>query len=556
MAIIQTSDQIRYLRRKNLGEEARIIGNYYSDCIAAYGIDCIYRKMDMSEFSDFKGVVDNNVILKRAYGYDITPQYSVSADMIAFAEVDSDIFNLNKIGYTPNTDITLVFDSTRFACDMAPAVGRYKEYRIDESEVVCEVPPIDGNITSYTADDGSIVSGYVSCDAWPYELGLGYAETYRCGVLEGRMRCILSGYELGKEQTVVCDPYEHADFRISFPKNEDLYYSLKYSIANDDYLETMLFLTFRVDRVPVGPGEYKYVLHGRTHGSVLFFDLDQLGKYSERIHPAIGDIVEIDFPDENNREKYEITDCFDKQLTQDGVNPLLHKYVWKCKARRYINSYEDGAPADSDADERLVERNDFDAVVQEQVADSVSLYDDIDAEKGIKEDAAYGGYDGVVEKYDRQDPAVKHEKYDYLDRGEAIDIMRFGCGSRLVTNGYDLVFVTSGGDAYVVAQAGHQPVVPYAAFECGLKWIKATDSAVVFVNIEGDARPLAVDSGCVSCMEISIDDMYRPTVDREKGVNSNGDSFIKFKGTRTLVYATQDALFVKLASDGRLYQLI
>jgi len=77
----------------------------------------------------------------------------------------------------------------------------------------------------------------------------------------------------------------------------------------------MLFLTFRVDEVALGNGRFKYVLHGKTHGSVLFFDLDQLGKYSERIHPAIGDIVEIDFPDDNNREKYEITDCFDKQLT-------------------------------------------------------------------------------------------------------------------------------------------------------------------------------------------------------------------------------------------------
>lgn len=168
--------------------------------------------------------------MKRAYGYDITPQYNVSADMVAFAEVDTDIFNINKIGYTPNTDITLVFDSTRFACDMAPKVGRYKEYRIDEREVVCEVPPIDAGITSFVNESGEIVSGCVSSDVWPYEIGLGYAETFSCQTMEGKMRCVLSGYQVGVEQTVVCDPYEHADFKVSFPKNGDLYYSLKHVI--------------------------------------------------------------------------------------------------------------------------------------------------------------------------------------------------------------------------------------------------------------------------------------------------------------------------------------
>lgn len=299
MAVIQTTDQIRYLRRKNLEEEARIMGNYYSDIVSQYGIDCIYHKMDMSNFSDFKAVIDQNAILRRAYGYEITPQYHISVDTVAFAEVDSDVFNLNKIGYTPNADITLVFDRIRFACDLAPVIGRYKEYSIEEREVAVEVP-------EFNPDDQ---------DIWPMEIDLGDASTFTCGVMSGQMRCVLSGYEIGKKQTVVCDPYENARFKVCFPKNEDLYYSLKYSIESDDYLEAMLFLTFTVDKVAAGNGTYRYLLRGKTHGSVLFFDLDQLGKYAELTHPSVGDIVEIDFPDENNREKYEITDCFDKQLT-------------------------------------------------------------------------------------------------------------------------------------------------------------------------------------------------------------------------------------------------
>ena len=543
MAIIQTTDQIRYLRRKNLEEEARIIGNYYSDIISMHGIDCIYHKMDMSEFNNFKDIIDRNTILKKAYGYDITPDYNVSAEMVTFAEVDADVFNLNKIGYTPNTDINLIFDSVRFACDLAPKVGQFKEYPIEEREIICEVPAFNPENPS---------------DEWPYQIGLDSAETYRCKTLEGQMRCVLSGYEIGVEQTVVCDPYEHTKFKLQFPKNNDLYYSLKHTIESDDYLETMLFLTFTVDEIAVGGGNFKYVLHGRIHGSVLFFDLDYLGKYMEKIHPMIGDIVEIDFPDENNREKYEITDCFDKQLTQDGINPLLHKYVWKCKARRYINSYEDNAPESNEADERLDERNRYDAVVQEEVAKEVSLYDDINVEKGIQEDYAYGGYDGVVDKYDKQDVRIakKLEKYEFTYGMETIDVMKFGCGSRLVTDGYDLIFITKNCDAYAVAQNG-QPDSSQTVRESCIKWIKATDQSVVFVNIGGDACVLAFDDTQVPRgIEISLEDIYNKTAETLAFANTVNDNFIKFRNTRTILFATEDSLYAKLASNGKAYRIV
>jgi hypothetical protein len=90
---------------------------------------------------------------------------------------------------------------------------------------------------------------------------------------------------------------------------------LKYKIENDDYLETLIQLTYKVSKVDNGDGTYKSVLSGYVHGSVLFYDIVHLGKYVDLIHPSIGDIIEIDFPDDKNREKYEITDCFDKQLT-------------------------------------------------------------------------------------------------------------------------------------------------------------------------------------------------------------------------------------------------
>ena len=113
MSVIQSKiPELRYLKRKNLEEETKIIGNWYRDIIRSYGIDCNYYKLDTTEFNNFKNIVDKNTVLKRAYGYNITPDYHVSCQMISYMEVESDIFQLQKYGLNPNTDVNFYFDST------------------------------------------------------------------------------------------------------------------------------------------------------------------------------------------------------------------------------------------------------------------------------------------------------------------------------------------------------------------------------------------------------------------------------------------------------------
>jgi len=513
--------------------------------------------MNTSGFENFKNIVDQNVVLKRAYGYEMNPEYHPSVDMIAFAEINNDVFELNKYGFVPNTDITLTFDAIQFACDLAPYVGVYREYPIEKTDIICEVPPFDSSVTSYIdPSTGNAVTGYASADIWPYALGLGRAETFRCEACDGKMRCLLSGYELGRETTVVCDPYEHVDFKVEFPRNDDLYYSLNYRMRNEEYLETLLFLTYRVDRI--GDIDPRYVLSGYVHGSVLFFDLDRLGKYAEKIRPDVGDIVALDFPDENNREKYEISECLDKQLTQDGVNPLLHKYIWKCKARRYINSHEDGAPPDNEADKRLDERREYDAVVDERVAEAVSKYDRISEDDTVMEDAVYGGYERPCDKYDKQEPPrVEHRKYDAVAGGRLAEIARFECGQRLLTDGYLLIYETKTGnvdgytgepetEAYVISGNDHEPSVDAAVFESGMRWLKADDNQVVFVNIEGLATVVArSDKLPPDELQINLNSLYDATVDFDNPVNRPGCDFYKFRETRTVLMSTPEGLFAR-----------
>lgn len=124
MSVIQsTQPELRYIKRENLEQEARIIGNYYRDLIRSYGVDCIYCKLDTSEFENFKKVIDQNTILKQAYGYNISPDYSLSAHTLTYMEVENDIFQLNKFGLNPNIDVNFYFESTDFACALATKLG-------------------------------------------------------------------------------------------------------------------------------------------------------------------------------------------------------------------------------------------------------------------------------------------------------------------------------------------------------------------------------------------------------------------------------------------------
>lgn len=560
MSILQSKEsELRYMKRKNLEQEARMIGNNMRDIIRSYGTDCIYSKLDTSIFENYKANIDQNLILQRAYGYNMDPDYSCSARMISYMEVEQDIFQLNKFGLNPNMDVNFYFDSTDFACALATKCGQYQEYKIEETEFDCEVPEFNDNIRySYDPETKELVaSSYVSSDLFPYKLGLGYAEFYKCDILSGKLSVQINGYELDKETTVICDPYEHTDFMTAFPANKDLYKSFSHTIKNDEYLQTLIFLTYKVSKATTynrhtKSKENKYILHGKIHGGVLFYNIFKLGKYLEKIHPEVGDLITIDFPDENNPERYEITDCYDKSLQSDGISPLLHKYIWKCKARRYVNNADDVPETEYDA--RLQEKLDFEKTVDEEVTKKISGYKD-------NEDAVYGGYelDEEDQKYDKQMPSndnKKRQKFDYIEDGTALNLLTFASGSKLVTTGYELLFINSNGDAYQITTEDHVLAVNDACFESGLRYLKASKDMLVFVNIEGTSYKIIEDEQATKeQLEMCLNSMFDKTLDTGAVSNKDGNNFYVFKESKTLLWATSDALFCKLASNNVLYRI-
>ena len=194
--------------------------------------------------------------MKRAYGYDITPDYSMSAHTLTYMEVENDIFQLNKFGLNPDADVNFFFENNDFACALATKVGQFKEYPIKETTIQCEVPEYTDEFEEYSYDidteTGKPVKHYLSSNIFPYQLGLGYQENYYAENLSGKLFVEISGYVLGEKTTIVCHPYEHTDFNVKFDSNSDLYKNLKHVIENDDYLETMLFMDFDVQKISLG----------------------------------------------------------------------------------------------------------------------------------------------------------------------------------------------------------------------------------------------------------------------------------------------------------------
>jgi len=134
--------------------------------------------------------------------------------------------------------------------------------------------------------------------------------------------------------------------------------------------------------------------------------------------------------------------------------------------------------------------------------------------------------------------------------------MDFACGSKIVTDGYDLIFVNAKGTADIVAMLDHKPVVDAAIFPSNIKWLKATKDCITFTNIEGYTTKLADnDEADTKTLQLCLNDMFSSTDDVEN-INKHGQNFIKFKGCRSVLFATAYGLFAKLENSEKLYCVV
>lgn len=542
MAIIQNNlPEIRYSKPQNLTQESKIVGNWYRDLLRSYGLDCHYYKLKIPYPEIFRTVVNRNNVIRAAYGEDPDPDFKLSADMISYMEVENDIFQLNKFGVVPTTNVNFYFDSTDFATALAYRLGQYREYPVYEQEIEItftenEVDQFEDLIVPFACD---ILSGECSIPFGSSNLELDLDKDA----------------ELDVEVVSITEPH------IDFPVNEYIYHSFKYEVKAREADDIILKFSFKI--VDTGKKRDKFQLIGKLTGVVLFRDLSLVSKYSEEIHPEVGDIITIDFPDAKSREQYEITEAADINLASDGINPLLHRYIWKCKAIRFVPNASTNIPEKNEANSRLLEKFDFDNASQEIIAKKISEYPD-------NEDRVYGGYsrpDGFADLNIVPESKKKVILDSVSESGDLIEVASFNGKSFLKTNGFDLYFIDYLGQSYKLTQFGEDAKFVDTSTARDIDFIKASEDMLVFVNVSGQQKILcqnnlekeemaelsanAIESEecLVSLKKVTrFGNGYNSINDREK------DVFYKFSNCFTMLMVVGTSLYCRFA-DGKLFKL-
>ena len=539
MAINQNDlSEIRYIKRQNLEQESKMVGNWYRDLLRSYGVDCNYYKLKLPFPEVFHTVVNRNNVVRAAYGEDPDPDYKLSAEMITYMEVENDIFQLNKFGIVPNTNVNFYFDSTDFATSLAYRLGQYMEYPI-----TTQVIEID-----FTEDEVDDFEDLIV--------------PFKCEILSGECSIPLKSSEIeikiGEESKLDVEILSMSEPRIDFPVNENIYKSFNYSIKAKEADDVLLFFDFKITK----NGEKNYKLIGKLHGVVLFRDLRQVSKYSIDIHPEVGDIITIDFPDAKSREQFEITEASDINLASDGINPLLHKYIWKCKAIRFVPNASNRIPEENLENSRLLEKFDFEASAQEAIAKKISEYPE-------EEDKIYGGY-SRLSGFSDLNAVPESRKKVILDSvsedGTLIDVASFADRSSLKTNGFDLYFIDSVGTTYKLTQFGDDSRFVDQSSARDIDFVKASNDMLVFMNVSGERKVLAKDvdekeeflelsasSGQVEQCLVSLRKMTT-FGNGYNNLNGTGDTFYKFSNCFTMLMVVNGDLYCRFAS-GKIVKL-
>ena len=381
-------NNLRYIKRTQLAEEQRLMANYYQDIVRSYGIDVLYIKRDNDYATS--GVNSDTI-----YGQQTNATYSLSTNMITYMEVDNSILAINGLGLVPTDEVTFYFAINDFAASFANNLSQYAEYPIEPT------------------------SGYISYDATHihkhYESEIMHGSfdyTFVSGATSGvNIPLTLTG-ESVLTYLYLTNPYLHTSFA---------------STVSGGYASSNLYLTFNKGMY----GGYNRTFYS-TSGYVLYSDLQLALKHITKIHPSVGDIVRIDFPGYEQLEEYELTEVFSRRPTNEGVNPLLGKYVWKCKAMRRVSSYEKIANNDIQGENATEDLMD---VIKKTQHNNISVYANINDYTTTGDDAVYGGYTAADQL------ALDPDRYIDTDILSGTSILQsFNNGTSLLTDGYDLYF--------------------------------------------------------------------------------------------------------------------
>lgn len=432
-------DTLRYIKRSQLEQEQKIMANYYQDIIRSYGVDVLYIKRD----NDFATSGINSDMI---YGHQTDASYTLSANMVSYMAVDSSVLAINALGLIPQDELTFYFSINDFAACFANDVSQYAEYPI------------------------TALSGYL-----PYTTTT-INGTFTSPVINGTFTYNTSGVISGNNIHITPDALSTPCYSIL--TNPYLYTSFSSTITGG-FVSPNLYLSYNKGLYR-GCNRTFYTLSG----TVLYSDLNLAFKHTTKTKPNVGDIIRIDFPGAEQLEEYEISEVLSRKPTNtDGVNPLLGKYVWRCKANRRISSYENIAGSDIQNENATSDLMD---IIKKSQHDKESTFKEINDYSSTNIDDVYGGYDaasGMTKDPDRYIETT-------IISGTSL-LCDFNNNTSLLTDGINLYFQRA--EQYS-AITNNSPVSSYTEFDFPtftnqtMMYLKIKDGNIYFTNniISGD----------------------------------------------------------------------
>lgn len=478
-------DNLRYIKRNQLEQEQYILANYYQDLIRSYGIDVTYIRRNTS----FETSGINSDLI---YGHKENPTFDLSANMITFMEVDSSVLAINSLGLIGQDELTFYFSINDFGVCFSPDIGQFAEY---------EITPISGYLPYNTNNISLNFTSPVIDGKVTYNLN---GETSGNNIFVSPVLSSLSS----PSYTILSNPYINSSFS---------------STITGGYACPNIYLSFN-------KGLYKGC--NRTFyslsGTVLYHDLYLAIKSTNKIMPNVGDLVRIDFPGNEQLEEYEINEVLTRKPTSnEGINPLLGKYIWKCKATRRISSYENIINSDIQNENST---EDFMDIVKKESHNKNSPFKLINDYSQTNNDEIYGGYESSDILADDPDRYVQTAAVS----GSSI-LQNFNNNTSLLSDGLDLYFKKN--NEYINL-TNNQPISSYSentfpSTVLDIMYLKVSDGNIYFCNEYNMNK--VTDFSYINKKEHYSFDFVLNNVNKK--YNLNNSSFYIFKNDKYAIFS-------------------
>lgn len=235
------------------------------------------------------------------------------------------------MGIQPDSNMTMWVSQTEFALAFAKALGQWKEYPVvGKNEFI-----LDFDSEQDLIDNKDRISMEFQTDLFN---GLLKAE-----ITDHTLNDILihnSDRKLETPMTVPCTVLEHGKLKIDSGRiNQWLYKGDHYTKIEEELVDCHLHLEI-VAILKDRTGKIRIL--GHMCGGVMFGDTSEVGKYSDKIIPNVGDLMDIPVPNGNQpqvyRTKYEVVQVQECAANESYANPFLRNYIYEINLRAYVAS--------------------------------------------------------------------------------------------------------------------------------------------------------------------------------------------------------------------------